>query len=117
MTKDGFESQCQIVRSLLIIMRLKISNVFFFQKNFLSPVLLTRSLLPYINTKTGRVLFASSSTMYTINDLNLSMPLKKYNHNGLDHYAYSKACVAQLVPRLAKTTPVKIYCKLTNIQY
>ncbi|KAI7896104.1 uncharacterized protein EV154DRAFT_493500 [Mucor mucedo] len=89
MTDDGFESQCQT--------------------NFLSPMLLTRLLLPYISPKSGRVLFASSSTLYTVNDLDLSVPSKKYGLNGLDHYAYSKSCIAQLVPRLAKTTPVKIY--------
>ncbi|GAA5808363.1 hypothetical protein MFLAVUS_001754 [Mucor flavus] len=85
MTEDGFESQCQT--------------------NFLSPVLLTRSLLPYISSKTGKVLFASSSTLYTVNNLNLNVPLQKYGLNGLEHYAYSKACIAQLVTRLAKTTP------------
>ncbi|KAI8095552.1 hypothetical protein BDF21DRAFT_406172 [Thamnidium elegans] len=89
MTEDGFESQCQT--------------------NFLSPILLTRSLLPYISPKTGKVLFASSSTLYTVNDLNLNVPLQKYGLNGLDHYAYSKACIAQLVTHLAKTTSIKIY--------
>lgn len=77
-------------------------------------MLLTRLLLPYINPNMGRVLFASSSTLYTVNNLDLNMPLKKYGLNGLDHYAYSKSCIAQLVPRLAKTTSVKIYCKTTR---
>ncbi|CAO3608376.1 unnamed protein product [Mucor hiemalis] len=88
-TEDGFESQCQI--------------------NLLSPMLLTRLLLPHINPTNGRVLFASSSTLYAMNNLDANTPLKSYNLNGLDHYAYSKACVAQLVSRLAKTTSVKIY--------
>lgn len=79
-------------------------------------MLLTRLLLPHVNPKTGRVLFASSSTLYTVNNLDLSVPLKNYDSNGLDHYAYSKACIAQLVPRLAKTTSVKIYCKTTRYE-
>lgn len=79
-------------------------------------MLLTRSLLPSINSQNGRVLFASSSTMYTVNGLNLDMPLKSYSYNGLDHYAHSKACVAQLVPRLAKTTSAKIYCMFVYLE-
>lgn len=85
-------------------------------KNFLSPILLTRSLLPYMSQKTGRVLFASSSTMYTIADLDMKTPLTKYGMDGLGHYAYSKACIAQLVPRLAKTTPIQIHGKLQKKQ-
>lgn len=77
-------------------------------------MLLTRLLLPYINPKSGRVLFASSSTLYAVNNLKLNVPLEKYDINGLNHYAYSKACIAELVPRLAKTTSVKIYCKTTR---
>ncbi|RCI01843.1 Retinol dehydrogenase 13 [Rhizopus stolonifer] len=88
-TDDGYESQCQT--------------------NYLSPVLLTRLLLPWMNTKQGRVLFASSSTLYAINQLNTNFSYGKYRLNGLDHYAFSKACIGQLVPRLAKTTRVPIY--------
>ncbi|KAI7898717.1 uncharacterized protein BX663DRAFT_523864 [Cokeromyces recurvatus] len=89
MTKDNYESQCQI--------------------NYLSPILLTQSLLPWINKNTGRVLFASSSTLYAINNLDTTFPYKKYKLDGLSHYAYSKAYLSQFIPQLAKTTPVKIF--------
>lgn len=64
-----------------------------------------------MNTKFGRVLFASSSTLYAINDLDTTFPSCTYGLDGLEHYAYSKACVAQIVSRLAKSTRVKIYGK------
>ncbi|KAI8372338.1 hypothetical protein EDC96DRAFT_500741 [Choanephora cucurbitarum] len=88
-TMNGFESQCQI--------------------NLLSPMLLTEMLLPWIDRQCGRVLFASSSTLYAIRNLDTSWLKTSYRFQGLDHYAYSKACVAQLVSELAKTTDIKIY--------
>lgn len=77
-------------------------------------MLLTCSLLPWVKEMTGRVLFASSSTLYAINNLATDVSSKQYSSNGLDHYAYSKSCVAQLVARLAKTTRVKIYGMLSQ---
>ncbi|KAI9481619.1 MAG: hypothetical protein EXX96DRAFT_567406 [Benjaminiella poitrasii] len=89
MTEDNYESQCQI--------------------NYLSPILLTELLLPWMNQSTGRVLFASSSTLYAINNLNTTFPYEKYKLDGLSHYAYSKSCISHLVKKLAETTPVKIF--------
>ncbi|KAK4514560.1 uncharacterized protein ATC70_002158 [Mucor velutinosus] len=89
LTKDGYETQCQT--------------------NFLSPTLLTQLLLPWMDTKSGRVLFASSSTLYAINDLDTTFSSYTYGWNGLEHYAYSKACIAHIAARLARSTRVKIY--------
>lgn len=89
LTKDGYETQCQT--------------------NFLSPVLLTQLLLPWMDTKSGRVLFASSSTLYAINNLDTTFSACTYGWDGLNHYAYSKACIAHMAARLAKSTRVKIY--------
>ncbi|KAI8387468.1 hypothetical protein BD560DRAFT_382589 [Blakeslea trispora] len=88
-TVDGYESQCQI--------------------NLLSPMILTQLLLPWMHADDGRVLFASSSTLYAIQNIDTSWLKTSYRFQGLDHYAYSKACVSQLVPELAKTTNIKIY--------
>ncbi|KAI8967590.1 hypothetical protein BDF20DRAFT_900203 [Mycotypha africana] len=88
-TIDGYESQCQI--------------------NYLAPFLLTKLLLPSMDTMEGRILFASSSTIYAINNLDTNMPIRKYGLNGLDHYAYSKACIAQLAKHMSRTTPIKVF--------
>ncbi|KAG1052956.1 hypothetical protein G6F43_004928 [Rhizopus delemar] len=90
-TEDGFESQCQI--------------------NSLSPILLTKLLLPCMNTKGSRILFASSSTLYAINHLETDTPLKPYTLNGLDHYAYSKSCIAHLAQHLSSLIhpAIKVY--------
>lgn len=79
-------------------------------------MLLTQLLLPHINSRSGRVLFASSSTLYAMNNLDVNTPLRSYKQNGLDHYAYSKACVAQLVAHLAKTTSIEIYCRFIDAE-
>ncbi|CAO3653118.1 unnamed protein product [Mucor fragilis] len=89
LTKDGYEAQCQT--------------------NFLSPTLLTQLLLPWMNTKYGRVLFASSSTLYAVNDLDTTFPTCSYGWDGLQHYAYSKASITHMVAQLASSTRVKIY--------
>ncbi|KAI8639882.1 hypothetical protein BD408DRAFT_420695 [Parasitella parasitica] len=89
LTADGYETQCQT--------------------NFLSPVLLAQLLLPWMNPQSGKILFASSSTLYAINDLNTDFSSHTYGLDGLQHYAYSKACVAHIVSRLAKSTRVKVY--------
>ncbi|KAL9557058.1 hypothetical protein MBANPS3_001584 [Mucor bainieri] len=89
LTKDGYETQCQT--------------------NYLSPTLLTQLLLPWMDTKSGRVLFASSSTLYAINDLDTTFSTCTYGWNGLEHYAYSKACIAHMAARVAKSTRVKVY--------
>ncbi|CAO0797561.1 unnamed protein product [Mucor circinelloides] len=89
LTRDGYETQCQT--------------------NFLSPTLLTQLLLPWIDSKSGRVLFASSSTLYAINDLDTTFSSCTYGWDGLKHYAYSKACIAHIAAQLAKSTRVKIY--------
>ncbi|CAO3695571.1 unnamed protein product [Rhizopus stolonifer] len=90
-TVDGFESQCQI--------------------NYLSPILLTQLLLPSMNPRGSRILFASSSTLYAINNLDTNMPFRSYTHNGLEHYAYSKSCIAHLAQHLSTIVPpdIKVY--------
>ncbi|KAI9276404.1 hypothetical protein BY458DRAFT_505777 [Sporodiniella umbellata] len=90
-TVDGYESQCQI--------------------NYLSPILLTQLLLPCMNKLGSRILFASSSTLYAMNDLNTSMPFQSYKLDGLEHYAYSKACIAHLAQYMSTIIPnkTKIY--------
>lgn len=106
LTKDGYETQCQTVSTV------KVHNDDYsdrIRQNFLSPILLTQSLLPWMDTKSGRVLFASSSTLYAINDLNTTFSACTYGWDGLNHYAYSKACIAHMAARLAKSTRVKIY--------
>lgn len=62
-----------------------------------------------MDSKSGRVLFASSSTLYAINDLDTTFSSCTYGWDGLKHYAYSKACIAHIAARLAKSTRVKIY--------
>ncbi|KAG0166138.1 hypothetical protein DFQ28_009039 [Apophysomyces sp. BC1034] len=79
MTEDKIESQYQV--------------------NCLSPFLLTIKLLPWMRPN-GRVLFASSSTLYTISQLDFKMQERRYGMSGLTHYSYSKICVALLACRL-----------------
>ncbi|CEG72740.1 hypothetical protein RMATCC62417_08240 [Rhizopus microsporus] len=90
-TVDGFESQCQI--------------------NYMSPTLLSKLLLLHMNTEYGRILFASSSTLYAVNKLDTNTPLTSYSLNGLDHYAYSKSCIAHIAQYLSVSAPsgVKVY--------
>ncbi|CEP14150.1 hypothetical protein [Parasitella parasitica] len=83
LTADGYETQCQT--------------------NFLSPVLLAQLLLPWMNPQTGKILFASSSTLYAINNLNTDFSSRTYSLDGLEHYAYSKACIAHIASQLAKS--------------
>lgn len=68
-----------------------------------------------MNTKGSRILFASSSTLYAINHLETDTPLKPYTLNGLDHYAYSKSCIAHLAQHLSSLIhpAIKVYCKST----
>ncbi|KAI8882439.1 NAD(P)-binding protein [Backusella circina FSU 941] len=87
-TNDGYESQCQT--------------------NYLSPILLTQLLLPYMQDN-SRILFAASSTLYTTNNLDTKTPLTKYDLNGLDHYAYSKACISRMGPLIAKETNISTF--------
>ena len=62
-----------------------------------------------MDTKSGRVLFASSSTLYAINDLDTTFSTCTYGWDGLKHYAYSKASIAHMVAQLARSTRVKVY--------
>ncbi|KAI8338881.1 hypothetical protein BC941DRAFT_421463 [Chlamydoabsidia padenii] len=94
-TVDGYEAQCQT--------------------NYLSPLLLTISLLPLMNQEHGHILFASSSTLYATTHLDLRMTKTRYGFNGLDHYAYSKMCVTQLTiilgQKLVKqSSRIKVNC-------
>ncbi|KAI9318219.1 hypothetical protein BX666DRAFT_1606047 [Dichotomocladium elegans] len=75
-TEDGLESQFQI--------------------NCISPLFLTLMLLPWINNKRGRILFASSSTLFATSTVDLSMARTTYRLDGLTHYAHSKRCIALL---------------------
>ncbi|KAI8983542.1 hypothetical protein BDB01DRAFT_791200 [Pilobolus umbonatus] len=88
-TKTGIESQCQT--------------------NYISPVLLSTLLSSWMDPLRGKILFASSSTLYAIDDLKTNYPDLRYTLNGLDHYAYSKACVAHLMPYLTESTSIKTY--------
>ncbi|KAI7886934.1 NAD(P)-binding protein [Lichtheimia hyalospora FSU 10163] len=75
-TEDNIESQIQI--------------------NCLSPLLLTLMLLPWINNKRGRILFASSSTLFASSKVEFSLAGRRYIVDGLTHYAHSKRLVALL---------------------
>lgn len=79
----------------------------------MSPTLLSKLLLSHINTEYGRILFASSSTLYAVNKLDTNTPLTSYSLNGLDHYAYSKSCIAHIAQYLSASVPsgVKVYGK------
>lgn len=53
-------------------------------------------LLPWINNKRGRILFASSSTLYGSSQVDFSLAGRRYIVDGLTHYAHSKRLVALL---------------------
>ncbi|CAO3596608.1 unnamed protein product [Absidia cylindrospora] len=95
MTGDGYEAQCQT--------------------NYMSPLLLTLSLLTLMDQDHGQILFASSSTLYATTHLDPLMATTTYGWNGLDHYAYSKMCITQLTrllgQKLAKqSSRIKVNC-------
>ncbi|CAO3622153.1 unnamed protein product [Cunninghamella blakesleeana] len=94
-TKDGFEAQCQT--------------------NYISPMLLTLSLLPWINKHHGHILFAASSTLYAATPLNPYISKTQYKFDGLTHYAHSKMFVAQLTKLLGQklqnqSSHIKVNC-------
>lgn len=47
------------------------------------------------------------------------MPFRSYTHNGLDHYAYSKSCIAHLAQHLSTIVPpdIKVYCKSSSLSF
>ncbi|KAI9261646.1 hypothetical protein BDA99DRAFT_538034 [Phascolomyces articulosus] len=76
-TEDGFEAQ--------------------FQTNCISPFYLSLLLLPWLNKKQGRILFAASSTLYAASpELDVSLAKKHYGWDGLTHYAHSKLFISML---------------------
>ncbi|KAF7722963.1 hypothetical protein EC973_002474 [Apophysomyces ossiformis] len=81
LTEDKFESQYQV--------------------NCLSPMLLTVKLLPWMHPK-GRVLFASSSTLYAISQYDFELQDRRYKQNGLTHYSHSKLSIALLACQLSQ---------------
>ncbi|ORY99434.1 hypothetical protein BCR43DRAFT_472122 [Syncephalastrum racemosum] len=80
-TQDGLESQHQI--------------------NCVAPLLLTINLLPWLHRQ-SRILFASSSTLYTVNDLCFDRFKASYTWDGLTPYAHSKLCLALLAQHLGQ---------------
>lgn len=70
-----------------------------------------------MNVRDGsRILFASSSTLYAVRELDVDMAKRCYQWDGLTHYAHSKLAVAISTLCLANelekhTDKVKIYCK------
>ncbi|KAI8085043.1 uncharacterized protein BX664DRAFT_387685 [Halteromyces radiatus] len=93
-TKDGLEAQCQT--------------------NYLSPLLLTVSLLPLMNKDHGHILFASSSTLYAVNKLDPLMAKTCYTLDGLHHYAHSKMCVTLLAKKLGERLTEHSSCIKVN---
>ncbi|KAG2220453.1 hypothetical protein INT45_004195, partial [Circinella minor] len=96
-TSDNFESQ--------------------FQTNCLSPFYLSLLLLPWMNKKDGRILFAASSTLHAASPrLDLSLVHKKYELDGLTHYAHSKLFVTILTQYLqnqlsqTNNNNIQVYC-------
>ncbi|KAL0073405.1 hypothetical protein J3Q64DRAFT_1733084 [Phycomyces blakesleeanus] len=79
-TADGFESQHQV--------------------NYISPMLLTILLLPWIEKENGFVLFASSSTLYATTTVDFDLARNSYEWDGLTAYAHSKLCLAEAVRAL-----------------
>ncbi|KAI9014341.1 hypothetical protein CLU79DRAFT_767166 [Phycomyces nitens] len=79
-TVDGFEAQHQV--------------------NYISPMLLTLLLLPWIEKENGFVLFASSSTLYATTTVDFDFTRSSYGWDGLTSYAHSKLCLAQAVKAL-----------------
>ncbi|ORX44916.1 NAD(P)-binding protein [Hesseltinella vesiculosa] len=65
-----------------------------FQTNCLSPMLLSLSLLPWMNPKRSHMLFASSSTLYAASHLDPTLAKTSYTLDGLTHYAHSKMAIA-----------------------
>ncbi|KAI8059295.1 hypothetical protein BC940DRAFT_338286 [Gongronella butleri] len=82
MTEDGIETQ--------------------FQTNYLSPTLLSLSLLPWMHPERGHVLFASSSTLFAATDLNPMLARTAYSWDGLTHYAHSKMAIALTASMLSQ---------------
>ncbi|KAI8381081.1 uncharacterized protein BYT42DRAFT_291408 [Radiomyces spectabilis] len=80
LTEDGYEAQ--------------------YQTNYLSPVLLTMLVLPWM-AEDGQILFASSSTIYGINGISSQRANQTYRWDGLSPYAHSKLCLALFVRTLA----------------
>ncbi|KAI9305878.1 hypothetical protein BJ944DRAFT_287466 [Cunninghamella echinulata] len=94
-TKDGLEAQCQT--------------------NYISPLLLTLSLLPWINQQHGHILFAASSTLYAATPLDPFIAKTRYRLDGLTHYAHSKMMVTQLTRILGQklqnqASRIKVNC-------
>ncbi|KAG4081259.1 hypothetical protein H8356DRAFT_1352188 [Neocallimastix lanati (nom. inval.)] len=90
-TKDGYEVQCQT--------------------NYLSPLLLALSLLPFMNQDHGHILFAASSTLYATTHLDPRITKTSYGWNGLDHYSYSKILLGQKLTE--QSSRIKVNCKST----
>ncbi|KAI7867440.1 hypothetical protein BDF14DRAFT_1881829 [Spinellus fusiger] len=80
-TRDGFEAQHQV--------------------NYLSPILLTLLIIPWIE-EDGCVLFTSSSTFFATSEIDMSMVHSSYTWDGLRHYSHSKLCLAYMTRVIAK---------------
>ena len=75
-------------------------------------------LLPWMNKKDGRILFASSSTLYAASPrLDLSLARKSYGWDGLTHYAHSKLFITILAQYLGHQlresgdNNIQVFCK------